>query len=168
MTGSDVSASHPGRIVIRPHGPEDLGLLARMNRELIEDQAHRNPMSVDQLKDRFQRFAREGWAIDLFERDGEVIGYAVHRYEPDPAEPSGRRVFLRQFFIARHCRRGGAGTAALKELMRARFQAGDRIFLDVIETNPGGKAFWSRTGFTPYATIMERVVSAEETDDGSA
>ncbi|MBZ6076325.1 GNAT family N-acetyltransferase [Microvirga puerhi] len=164
MTEVDHSDSFLNRISVRSHVPQDFELLGRMNRELIEDQAHRNPMTIDQLRDRFKRLVADGWKVDLFEVDGEVIGYAVHRYEPDPAEPRGERVFLRQFFIARHRRRGGAGSVALKELMRARFQAGDRIYLDVIEANPGGKMFWTRTGFVPYATIMERVVSAEEVE----
>jgi GNAT superfamily N-acetyltransferase len=71
-------------------------------------------------------------------------------------------VFLRQFFITRHRRRGGIGAAAFKTLMRTRFRTGDRIYLDVVESNPGGKIFWSRTGFVPYATIMERVVAAKD------
>ena len=29
-----------------------------------------------------------------------------------------------------------------------------RVMLDVLETNPAGRAFWSEIGFAPYATIM--------------
>ncbi|MFT4067359.1 GNAT family N-acetyltransferase [Paraburkholderia sp.] len=144
---------------IRPASEADFPLLARMNRELIEDEGHRNPMTVPQLEARFRRFVgEEGYRVDVLLLDGEIAGYATHRYEPDLAEPSGQRVFLRQFYIARGKRGGGLGRRALELLIDARFADGDRIFLDVMETNPGGKAFWSRTAFTPYATTMERVV----------
>lgn len=144
---------------IRRCTPADFDVLAQMNRELIEDEGHRNPMSVLQLKERFRRFVTEdGYTVDLVLFGGEVAGFATHRYEPDDAEASGMHVHLRQFYIARGKRRGGIGTSALELLIHARFKAGDRIFLDVLEANPGGKHFWSKTGFTPYGTTMERVV----------
>ncbi|WP_287096006.1 GNAT family N-acetyltransferase [Mesorhizobium sp.] len=96
--------------------------------------------------------------VDLFSQNGEIVGFATHRYEPDNAEPSGQRIYLRQFYISRQHRRSGIGRSALELLIGSRFKDKDRIFLDVLETNPGGKVFWSRTGFVPYATIMERVV----------
>jgi DNA-binding GntR family transcriptional regulator len=157
------STSLKGRIKVRGHQPEDFGLLARMNRELADDEGHRNPMTVPQLEERFKRFVgQDGWTLDLFILDEEIIGYATHRYEPDPAEPTGQRIHLRQFYIVRHQRRGGAGHVAFNELARARFKPGERVYLDVIENNPGGKVFWLRTGFTPYGTIMEHVISAPD------
>ncbi|SAK97309.1 Acetyltransferase (GNAT) family protein [Caballeronia pedi] len=144
---------------IRPATDADFALLARMNRELIEDEGHRNPMTIAQLEARFRRFVSEdGYSVDLLLLDGEIAGYTTHRYEPDNAEPRGRRVFVRQFYIARGKRGGGLGRRALERLIHTRFAEGDRVFLDVMETNPGGKAFWARTGFTPYSTTMERVV----------
>lgn len=160
---SHISPSLEGRVKVRGHQREDFGLLARMNRELADDEGHRNPMTVAQLEDRFRRFVdKEGWSVDLFTLDDEIVGYATHRYEADPAEPSGRHVYLRQFYIVRHRRRGGAGHVAFAELVRTRFQPGERIFLEVIENNPGGKVFWLRTGFTPYGTIMEHVIDAHD------
>ncbi len=144
---------------IRPAAEADFGRLAPMNRELIEDEGHRNPMTVPQLKERFRRFVREeGWSVDVFVLGGDIAGFATHRYEPDIAEPSGRRVFLRQFYIARDRRGGGLGRRAFELLIESRFKEGERIFLNVLETNPGGKQFWSRTGFTPYDTTMEYLI----------
>lgn len=152
-----------GRIALRPFERSDLPLLARMNRELADDEGHRNPMTVDQMEDRFKRFVDEqGWHIDLFMLDDEIIGYAMHRYEPDPAEPSGQHVYLRQFYIVRHRRRGGAGHLAFEALVQARFARGERIYLEVIENNPGGKVFWLRTGFSSYSSILEHVVDLPE------
>jgi DNA-binding GntR family transcriptional regulator len=158
-----INSSLAGRIRVREHQRDDLGLLARMNRELADDEGHRNPMTVAQLEERFRRFIdQEGWSVDLFTLDDEIIGYATHRYETDPAEANGRHVYLRQFYIVRHRRRGGAGHVAFDELVRARFNPGERIFLEVIENNPGGKVFWLRTGFTPYGTIMEHVIDSRD------
>jgi GNAT superfamily N-acetyltransferase len=146
-------------LVIRQSTPVDLDILATLNRELIEDEGHRNPMTILELRQRFERFVtQEGWSVDIFLVQNELAGFATHRYEPDNTEPSGMRVHLRQFYIARHSRRSGIGRSALELLIQTRFKEGDRIFLDVLEANPGGRIFWSRTGFTPYGTIMERVV----------
>ncbi|MDA7949264.1 MAG: GNAT family N-acetyltransferase [Hyphomicrobiaceae bacterium] len=143
-------------IVVRKHTPDDFDRLARMNRELIEDEGHRSPLTVEELKERFERFVtKEGWSVDLLLSGDEIIGFATHRYEDNDTGEGGRCVHLRQFFIARDRRGGGIGRAALEELIHTRFRPGERIFLDVLETNPGGKTFWSRTGFTPYGTIME-------------
>jgi GNAT superfamily N-acetyltransferase len=147
------------RLEIRQATPADFKLLAPMNRELIEDEGHRNPMTIPQLRERFHRFVSEdGWQVDVLLFDGAIVGYATHRYEMDIAEPTGMRVHLRQFYIARDKRGAGLGRNALDLLFNSRFKPGDRVFLDVLETNPGGKVFWSRIGFTPYGTAMERVV----------
>ncbi|WP_287208794.1 GNAT family N-acetyltransferase [Mesorhizobium sp.] len=76
---------------------------------------------------------------------------------------AGNASFLRQFYISRQHRRSGIGRRALELLIRSRFNDKSRIFLEVLETNAGGKAFWSRTGFVPYSTIMERVVEKAAT-----
>lgn len=168
VTGETVDANVvlQGRIGVRPHQRTDLALLARMNRELADDEGHRNPMTVAQLEDRFKRFIDEdGWNVDLFTLDDEIIGYAMHRYEPDLAEPGGTHVYLRHFYIVRHRRRGGAGHVAFDELVRARFKRGERIYLEVIENNPGGKVFWLRTGFTAYGAIMQHVIDLPNVDE---
>ncbi|PSH62234.1 GNAT family N-acetyltransferase [Phyllobacterium sophorae] len=152
-------------IEIRRATAEDFDKLAMLNRELIEDEKHRNPMTVPELKERFLRFVNcENWTVDLFIQNGEIVGFATHRFEPDNAEPSGQRIYLRQFYISRQHRRSGNGRSALELLIQSRFNDKERIVLEVVETNPGGKAFWSRTGFDPYSTIMERVVEKATTE----
>ncbi len=158
MSASHNTAQH--EIVVRKHTADDLDLLARMNHELIEDEGHRSRLTVDELKERFKRFVgQDGWSVDLLMSDGEIIGYATHRYETDEAARTGTSVHLRQFFISRDHRAQGIGRAALQALIQARFKPGERIFLNVLEDNLRGKAFWSRTGFVPYGTIMEMNVS---------
>jgi GNAT superfamily N-acetyltransferase len=137
----------------------DLVLLARMNRELIEDERHLNPATQAELHERFEQFIDAGWTPDLFLLEGGVVGYALHRREANPAAPGGHETHLRQFFVIRGRRRENIGQRALKVLCRTRWQAGERIVLDVLETNPGGRRFWDRMGFKPYYTRLERPVS---------
>jgi GNAT superfamily N-acetyltransferase len=116
-------------------------------------------MTIQDMEDRFRRFVdEEGWSVDLFLLDSEVVGYATHRREPEPSAVNAERVFLRQFYIARHYRRHGLGQAAFDALTAARFKPGDRVILEAIENNPGGRVFWLRVGFTPYSAILEHFV----------
>ncbi|MEM8744823.1 MAG: GNAT family N-acetyltransferase [Pseudomonadota bacterium] len=152
-------------IVVCEHSTDDLDLLAQMNHRLIEDEGHRNPMTVPELKERFKRFvAEDGWSVDLLMSGDEVIGFATHRYEVDEAAEGGRSAQLRQFFIDRQHRGAGVGRAALKALIQARFKPGERIVLHVLENNLRGQAFWSRTGFVPYGRVMEMNVAADEAE----
>lgn len=145
------------QLKIRPATRADLKLLARMNRELIEDEGHRNPMTLDQLEQRAAGFMDDGsWRIDLFERAGGVVGYATWKLEDDNTEPSGKRVYLRQFYVTRESRGGGIGRQALDALMSGAFPNDTRVLLEVMESNPGGQQFWSRMGFAPYSYWLER------------
>src|SRR5690606_27727113 len=109
----------------RSHTSDDFPLLARMNRELADDEGHRNPMTVSEMEERFHRFVGiEGWSVDLFLLGDEIVGYATHRRETDPTDPGSQRVFLRQFYIARHHRRDGLGQAAFDILAATRFNSG--------------------------------------------
>ncbi len=143
-------------LVIRAHEPGELAAVARMNKELLEDEGSRNPMSLDELRERLVRFVDdEGWSVELFTVAGEIVGYITYRYEANVVSPDGRSLHLRQFYIARHHRRRGLGAAAIALFKRTRLNSGERIHLDVLESNPYGKAFWRRVGFVPYATVME-------------
>lgn len=159
--GGAAASKFAGKVMVRQHVRSDFPLLARMNRELADDEGHRNPMTIEQMEARFGRFVdEEGWSVDLFMLDDEVVGYATHRREAEPSDPSGERVFLRQFYIVRHYRRDGLGQAAFDKLVAARFRPGDRVILEAIENNPGGRVFWLRVGFTPYSSILEHFVKS--------
>ena len=138
-------------ITLRAAIGADMPQVARMNLELIEDEGHRNPMNLPQLEARARGFLRDGsgWHIDLVERDGHVIGFATWREEEDLTEASGRRIYLRQFYIARQARGEGTGRRAFERLISDRFPADTRILLEVLHSNPGGQAFWERMGFAP-------------------
>lgn len=147
-----------GRIRLRAHEPRDFPLLGRMNRQSLDDQGHRNAMTAEQLEERFALFAEQCWSIDLFVLEDEVIGYALHRYEADPLEPSGQRIHLRGYYIVKDRRLTDAPRLAFQALVKERYRPGERIYLEAIENNPGGKLFWARNGFTPFSTIMEYLI----------
>jgi GNAT superfamily N-acetyltransferase len=133
-----------------------------MNRELIEDEGHRNPMTVAQLEERARRFlAQDGYRIDLFEENDRIVGFVTWRQEDDVTEKSGWCIHLRQFYVARDARGGGIGRRTVELLMSSRFPKGARVVLEVMQANPGGQAFWSRMGFAPYSMLVERRTETE-------
>lgn len=146
------------RLLVRLATEADLPLVAVMNRELIIDEGHRNLMTLAQLEERARGFLASGiWRIDVFEADRRTAGFATWREQEDVTETSGRSVFLRQFYITREMRGSGLGRAALDRLVSRCFPRNARIVLEVMQSNPGGKSFWSRMGFVPYASTLERL-----------
>ncbi len=144
---------------MRKHTGAELDTLARMNKALIEDEESRNPMSVAELQARLERYVNnEGWTVEVFVSDGQIVGYITYRYEANSVGPNGQTVHLKQFYISRGHRRMGFGTAAIALFRRKRLNRGDRVALKVLETNPRGWKFWQQLGFVPYATTMEHVV----------
>ncbi len=143
------------RLTLRAHRESDLDVLAAMNRALIEDQGHRNPMDVPALRRRFDRFVAEGRSIDVFERADTLVGFASHQEEETQVAPSGRQFHLHQFYIDRAHRRGGLGREAFGLLVATRWRPGARVVIDVLEANPIGRRFWESLGFVPYALTME-------------
>lgn len=62
----------------------DLPTLARMNRQLVEDEKHRNRFKSDAwMEDRIRGFLTGGYEAILFERDGKVVAYALYIQHPD-------------------------------------------------------------------------------------
>ena len=133
---------------------DDLPFLAQMNKRLIEDERHRNPMSLAELEQRMRTWLEGSWNVNVFLDQGTIVGYAVHQARPDELYPDATIVELRQFFIERHYRSRGWGTSAFKMLSEAVFSKGAVIILDVLIANPRGQRFWERLGFRLYSTRM--------------
>ena len=138
---------------------DDCGLLAEMNHQLIQDEGHRNPMSVAELAGRMR-----GWLADggyrgvLFERGQLPVGYALFRTESDAS------VYLRQFFVARDYRRQGVGARMVDVLFQEVFPAGVRVTVDVLAHNDAGASFWAAAGFQRYSVCLERFNPPDHTD----
>ena len=141
-------------LALRVATDDDLSSLAQMNKHLIEDEGSRNPMSIEQLRQRMQRWLDAAWKVDLFVEADAVVGYAVYQFRQDEYLPDKTIVYLRQMFIERAQRGRGLGSRAFELLMQTRIPADCPIVIDVLATNPKGAKFWSQAGFQPYCTTM--------------
>ena len=119
---------------------QDLGLLARLNRQLIEDERHDKSLklSIGELESRMFGFIRSGYRAYVFEIEGNVIGYALVNVDAEP-------LYLRQFFIGRDVRRQGYGSLAFRELLQ--LLSTNTIDVEVLAWNESGREFWRSLGF---------------------
>jgi hypothetical protein len=141
-------------LAIRAANDDDLSCLAQMNKHLIEDEGSRNPMSVEQLRQRMQEWLDADWKVDLFVENDAVVGYAVYQFRQDEYLLDKTIVYLRQMFIERTKRSRGLGNRAFELLTQTRIPTDCSIVIDVLATNPKGAKFWSQVGFQPYCTTM--------------
>ena len=139
---------------LRLASEDDVPLLARMNRRLIEDEGSRNPMSVAELERRMREWIAGEWSVEVFEEGETPVGYAVYQRRTDEYDTDRAVVYLRQFFVERAERGRGIGRRAFDLLAQSRFPAGATVVIDVLAANPGGAAFWARLGFAPYCATM--------------
>ncbi len=141
-------------ISLRKAALSDCPLLADMNKQLIEDEGHRNPMTVSKLEERMRGWLESGYQAFLFiGPNAEVLGYALFR---DEAE----WVYLRQFYVDRRWRRKKIGTAAFSAIEEQIGMKKDRLRLDVLTKNKGGIAFWQSLGFEEYCLTLEKTVGS--------
>jgi len=148
---------------IRVATEDDIEVLAMMNKQLIEDEGHRNPMSVPELAQRMGGWLRSGWDADVFVQantpaSGTIIGYALYQHRKDDFFPDQRVVYLRQFLIKREYRDQGLGRLALRELFNARFPSKCTVIVDVLTANERGIRFWQQVGFQPYSMTLKMIV----------
>ena len=127
----------------------DAQTLALMNKMLIEDEGHRNPMTFAELTERMRRWLGGEYRAYLIIVEKSVAGYCLFKEEID-------FVYIRQFFVAREQRREGIGRQAIERLSDEVWPRGKRLRLDVLTANPSGIQFWRRCGFSDYCLTMER------------
>lgn len=126
---------------------DDVPLLARMNRELVEDEGHAVVMSLDDFETRMRVWLGGEYSAVLFEEGGDVVGYALFK-------PVGSGIYLRQFFVARGSRRRGLGRAALRLLRETVWPEGATVTVDALARNERAIAFWRALGFSDYALTL--------------
>ncbi|GGJ31234.1 GNAT family N-acetyltransferase [Deinococcus roseus] len=130
--------------------PDDASELAKYNRDLIQDEGHRNPMSLRELTERMQSFFLDEWEAVFLVNEDQKVGYALYKFGTDAFDARIQTVYLRQFFIAHPFRRQGLGRQAFETLKKAVFQDA-RIHVEVLTSNERGVAFWKAVGFKPYS-----------------
>ena len=128
---------------------EDCPTLAVLNAQLIQDEGHRNPMTVAQLEDRMRGWLTSGeYQALLWEDHHDVVAYALFR-------ETTAEVYLRQFFVVRHRRREGIGRQAIAALLTQVWPRHKRWTVSVLVKNAPAVAFWRAVGYTDYALTLE-------------
>jgi GrpB-like predicted nucleotidyltransferase (UPF0157 family) len=112
----------------RPATVDDLDVLAIWNSELIEDERHRNAMTVVQLRERMRSWVNHEYAAVVFFADDVPSAYALYKESPD-------EILLRQFFVKRQRRRRGLGRQSIELLRRHVWRERKRVLLDVLSHN---------------------------------
>jgi len=126
-----------------------------MNKQLIEDGGHRNPMSVEELNTRMKEWLMSDWeAASIVEKNAR-IGYALYQWRTDAFNPKDRYVYLRQFFVDRSPRRKGKGSQAFRILKDTLWREAQRIEVEVLTKKKSGIAFWHSLGFTDYSLSLK-------------
>jgi GNAT superfamily N-acetyltransferase len=126
----------------------DIGLLADWNLQLIRDEQHRNPMTVDQLAARMRNWLKTGEYCAVIFSSDEPVCHALFKREDG-------LIHLRQFFVRRDRRRIGIGRAAVSILKEQIWPHDVRLTVDVLCHNQGGVAFWRSMGYRDYNLTLE-------------
>ena len=127
----------------------DLRSLAEMNRQLIRDSGHRNPMNLVQLTRRMKGWLQKEYQAWIFLEKSQVAGYCLFRREKE-------FLYIRQFYVGRPFRRTGLGRRAFGWLRRNPWKTEKRLRMDVLVGNKGAIDFWKAVGFKDYCLTMER------------
>jgi len=135
-------------LVFRRATDADVALLGQLNHQLIQDEGHRNPMTVTQLQDRMRGWLAGEYTALLFEHDAEVVAYALYREDADS-------IYLRQFFVQRHVRRRGFGRATLHLLRTQVWPTHKRLTVEVLAGNHAAISFYKAAGFRDYSLTLE-------------
>ena len=131
---------------------DDVPALAKMNRQLVEDEQHRNRSRSDAwFEERMRGFLSGAYRAVLFDLAGEVVGYALYTDHPDHADT----LYLRQIWMSRSHRRQGIGREAMRLLRDEIWPRDKRITVEVLVGNAAARAFYEAVGFTPYSIELE-------------
>lgn len=127
--------------------PDNVQLLAKLNKELYEDENNDNIPTIDVLAERLKVSMESGSRAFLFTESCEIVGYALVKIQTSP-------YYLSHFFICKNKRRKHLGTIAFNQLMNALNT--DSIDLDVFCWNHRGQEFWKSLGFKERCIIMRK------------
>jgi len=149
-------------LILRPARADDIEALATLNRQLLDDEGHPSSATVAELSARHREWLGSGeWTQDILEVEGHVVGYIVHGPNPYPLDAAVPERFIRQFCVDRRYRGHGLGRDGFELFMELRLPPGGRVTLDVLESNPGGQAFWAAVGCRPFFHRMEAYRATE-------
>ena len=125
----------------------DIPALAAMNKRLIEDEGHPNPMDVAQLADRMAGFLSGEYTAFVARQGAETVGYALYRDD-------GGCYYLRHLYVERGHRRQGIAKALLDWLFGHAW-VDKPVRLEVLAHNEDAIAFYRAYGFRVTSHTME-------------
>ena len=126
----------------------DVERLAELNKCLIEDEQHPNPMDIAQLTQRMKEWLATEYSCYLVKQYGHIIAYCL--YGDD-----GGHYYMRQLYVDRAHRRKGIATQLLDWLYE-NVWIEKKVRLDVLAHNEEAVAFYKRYGFRIGVFRMEK------------
>jgi ribosomal protein S18 acetylase RimI-like enzyme len=148
MTTELPVSQKPLPLTYRFASTDDVAQVAVMNKRLIEDEGHSNPMTLPQLEARLTGWLSSGsYSAILFYQNEACVAYTMLRDTPD-------YVYLRHFYVERAYRRRGIGRRAIGLLVGRIIPADREIRLEVLAHNERAIRFWRAVGFADYAITM--------------
>ena len=126
----------------------DVEQLAVLNKYLIEDEQHPNPMNVEQLAERMIGWLQAEYTGHLALIDDRIAAYCLYRDD-------GEYYYLRHLYFDRGFRRQRIATQLL-DWMYANIWTGKKVRLGVLAHNEGAIAFYAEYGFKTQALQLEK------------
>jgi ribosomal protein S18 acetylase RimI-like enzyme len=125
----------------------DCQALAKMNKQLIIDERHSNPMNIEELKERMIKFIENEYKCYLIKLKQEIIGYCLFRDDTDS-------IYVRQLYIKDNYRKQGYARNCIEELKEIEWK-NRKLRTEVLTHNLTGYRFWKKVGFNEYCIVME-------------
>ena len=126
----------------------DIKRLAELNRCLIADERHPNPMNIAELTERMNEWLATGYICYTVKANGHIIAYCLYRDD-------GGHYYMRQLYVDRTHRRKGIATQLL-DWLYAHVWTDKKVRLDVLAHNEDAVAFYRRYGFRIGVYRMEK------------
>ena len=126
----------------------DADVLAELNKHLIEDEQHPDPMNIVQLTQRMQEWLATEYICYIAKGNGDIVAYCLYRDDGD-------YYYMRQLYVDRAHRRKGIATRLLDWLYE-NVWTDKMVRLDVFAHNKDAVAFYQRYGFRIGVFRMEK------------
>jgi ribosomal protein S18 acetylase RimI-like enzyme len=135
-------------MIIKQATLSDIDTLAALNKLLIEDEKHPNPMNIEQLAARMSGWLQAEYHGYLAKMDDRIAAYCLYRDD-------GQYYYLRQLYVDRSFRRQSIATQLL-DWMFANIWTNKKVRLDVLAHNQNAIAFYKQYGFKTHVLGMEK------------
>jgi ribosomal protein S18 acetylase RimI-like enzyme len=133
---------------ITPANLAHVDRLALLNKRLIEDEGHPNPMNIEHLAGRMSGWLANEYTAYLVLLDDEIAAYCLFRDDGD-------YYYLRQLYVDRGYRRRGIATQLL-DWMYQHVWTDKKVRLEVLAHNKPAIAFYEQYGFKVGCLSMEK------------